>query len=74
MTSGWIGAINDKMKYTAILCAAVPNVIGAAACAIYVYDVVNSMMNTAKTAANNNRGWTVEYAYNGMPLSWYVNW
>ena len=72
-TVGWRGTVNDKAKYAALLCLAIPNVIGAGACAFLVYDVSASRVATAKTAVSRGRGITIEYLYNGMPVAWYVN-
>jgi hypothetical protein len=74
LTSGWIGAINDKQKYTAIICLAIPNLVGAAACAYYVYDAIDSIMTTAKTAASRGKGLEIQFslAPPGLPLSWFV--
>ena len=72
-TVGWRGTVNDKAKYTTLLCLAIPNVVAAGACALLVYDSSASIMNTAKTAASRGRGITIEYLYNGLPVSWYVN-
>lgn len=73
--TGWRGTVNDKARYAAVLCGAIPNFIGAAACGLIVYDVASSIMSTAKSAAAVGKGMTIEYNYIGgvFPVAWYVS-
>lgn len=74
LSSGWKGTINDKAKYTALLCLAIPNVVGAGACGFFVYDSASSIMDTARTAVAQGKGLEIQYSLlpsPGMPLSWF---
>ena len=69
-TRGWRGTIADKAKYTAIICAAIPAVIAAAGCAMYVYDSISSIVATMRNAGATGRGFVIHFWYSGMPLGW----
>lgn len=75
LVNGKAGAINDKLKYAAILCAplATAGTAGAAAaagCAYYVYDVSSSIVRTAKDAAAKNQCFELVYIYVGTASKW----
>jgi hypothetical protein len=74
--TGWRGTLNDKAKYTALLCLAIPNVIASWACAAFVYDASASIVGTAQTAAAQGRGMEIQYSSYptpGIPLTWFVS-
>jgi hypothetical protein len=61
----------DKLKYTAALCAAIPNIVAAAACGLYVYDSHDSMADTFDYARRHNRCVELRYLYGTWAL---VGW
>ena len=72
LTSGWIGNVTDKAKYTAVLCGAAAEAgwFVVAACGVYVYDVISSVMTTAKKAASKGECLELQYLYNGPLVGW----
>ena len=73
--SGWRGTVNDKGKYASIFCAALVSggaigAVAAAACAVYIYDSMSSIMATFKTAAAYNQCMEMQYLYNGLVVGW----
>ncbi len=72
LTSGWRGNAADKAKYVSLLCvaAAEGGVFTVGACGLVTYDVINSIMTTAKNAAANGQCHELQYLYNGMPVGW----
>jgi len=73
--TGWRGTVNDKAKYQAAFCAAalaggVWGAVAMAACGLYVYDSLDSIMTTFKAASAAGKCVEMQYLYNGMPVGW----
>lgn len=69
-STGWRGTINDKAKYTAILCGYIGLNVAAGACAVLTYDVISSVMSTMKRAGATGHGFYYHCWFSGMPLGW----
>ena len=75
LTSGWVGNVTDKAKYSALLCAGLLSggpigAIGAAVCGAYVYEVIESVISTMKKAASKGECVELQYTYNGALVGW----
>ncbi len=73
--TGWRRTVNDKQKYASVFCAAllgggVIGAVAAAACAVYIYDSMDSIMTTFKAAARENKCVELQYTYNGLVVGW----
>lgn len=62
--------LTNKLKYTAAICAAIPNGVAGAACAFYVYDSYSSISNTFESADRNKRCVEMQYLYSGLLVGW----
>jgi hypothetical protein len=62
--------LTNKLKYTAAICAAIPNAVAAASCGLYVYDSFSSVSNTFESADRNRRCVEMQYLFNGLLVGW----
>lgn len=62
--------LTNKLKYTAAICAAIPNAVAAASCGLYVYDSFSSISNTFESADRNRRCVEMQYLFNGLLVGW----
>jgi len=62
----------DKVRFSSILCAAIPNPLMATACGVYVYDSATSIASTFRTAAKQGRCVQTKYASPSTIIGWKV--